>query len=92
MAITRINHKGLRALFETGRSGGVGKQYQANALLIMDYLDKVKDLRDCIGVKDFHPLKGDRAGEYSMHVSGNYVITFRWDGKDITILDFEDYH
>jgi toxin HigB-1 len=92
MAIKKFKHKGLKKLFEDGRGGGIGAKYQSNAKLIMDFLDRVKTLADCKGVKDFHPLKGDRAGEYAMHVSGNYVITFEWDGQDVTILDFEDYH
>ncbi|MBP2232540.1 proteic killer suppression protein [Azospirillum agricola] len=27
-----------------------------------------------------------------MHVSGNWCITFTFDGTDVTILDLEDYH
>jgi proteic killer suppression protein len=92
MASLRIKHRGLQELFEKGRSARIGPAYRRNATLIMDYLDKIKNLADCSGVKDFHPLKGERSGQYTMHVSGNYVITFDWVGTDITILDFEDYH
>jgi proteic killer suppression protein len=92
MTIKKIKHRGLKKLFEDGRGSGIGAKYQSNAMLIMDYLDAITVLTDCVGVKDFHPLKGNRAGQYAMHVSGNYVITFEWDGKDVTILDFEDYH
>lgn len=92
MAVVRIKHKGLRELFEDGRSGKVAQKLQANAILIMDHLDGIVSLDDCEGVKDFHELKGDRKGEYSMHVSGNWCITFTFDGADVTILDLEDYH
>jgi proteic killer suppression protein len=92
MAIKKIKHRGLKKLFEDGRGSGIGARYRINATWIMDYLDRIKSLADCAGVKDFHPLKGNRAGQYAMHVSGNYVITFEWDGQDVTILDFEDYH
>lgn len=92
MAIVAIRHKGLRELFESGRSGKVARKLQANAILILDHLDGVAALEDCEGVKDFHPLKGDRAGDYSMHVSGNWRITFTFDGTDVTVLDLEDYH
>nr|WP_245835482.1 type II toxin-antitoxin system RelE/ParE family toxin [Thalassospira mesophila] len=27
-----------------------------------------------------------------MHVTGNWCITFKWDGTDVTVLAFEDYH
>jgi toxin HigB-1 len=39
-----------------------------------------------------HPLKGGRRGEWSVWVSGNYRITFRVDGENVTDIDFEDYH
>jgi proteic killer suppression protein len=92
MAITRIRHKGLRELFETGVTAKVDAKLQANALLILDHLDAVVGLEDCRGVKDFHPLKGKRAGRYSMHVSGNWCITFTFDAGQVEVLDLEDYH
>lgn len=82
----------MKQLFETGRSGKVAKGLSDNAPLILDHLDAISDLTDCEGVKDFHPLKGDRKGQYSMHVSGNWCITFTFDGQDVTVLDLEDYH
>jgi toxin HigB-1 len=39
-----------------------------------------------------HPLKGERRGEWSVSVSGNYRITFRVDAEDVSDLDFEEYH
>ena len=41
---------------------------------------------------DFHALKGDRRGTYSVKVTGNWRITFGWSGEDATDVDFEDYH
>ena len=92
MAIRRIRHKGLKELFEKGRTGKVGKSFQVNATLILDHLDAITSLADCAGVKDFHELTGDRKGEYSMHVSGNWCITFTFEDGDVEILDLEDYH
>ena len=60
--------------------------------MILDFLNGLADLKDCSGVKGFHPLTGDRRGQYAMRVSGNYRITFGWDGTDVTDVDFEDYH
>lgn len=40
----------------------------------------------------FHQLSGDRAGTYSVTVSGNWRITFKFDGEDATEVDLEDYH
>ncbi|OOC50573.1 MULTISPECIES: type II toxin-antitoxin system RelE/ParE family toxin [unclassified Thioalkalivibrio] len=41
---------------------------------------------------DFHPLRGDRAGFFSVHVNGNWVVTFPFSGDDADQVDYEDYH
>jgi proteic killer suppression protein len=40
----------------------------------------------------FHALKGSERGRYAVDASGNWRITFRWDGKDAVDVDLEDYH
>ena len=39
-----------------------------------------------------HPLKGDLAGHWSITVSGNWRIIFRFDGDNATDVDLVDYH
>lgn len=39
-----------------------------------------------------HELKGDRKGTWAVSVSGNWRVTFRFEGKDATEVDYEDYH
>jgi proteic killer suppression protein len=92
MTISRIKHKGLRELFEQGVTARIDVKFQDNALLILDHLDAIIGLEDCRGVKDFHALKGRRTGQYSMHVSGNWCITFTFEDGRVEILDLEDYH
>ncbi|WP_339778812.1 type II toxin-antitoxin system RelE/ParE family toxin [uncultured Thalassospira sp.] len=92
MALIAIKDKGLRELFENGATRHIGKQFHENAIMILDHLDNITDIKDCMGVKDFHALKGTRKGQYAMHVTGNWCITFKWNGTDVTVLAFEDYH
>jgi proteic killer suppression protein len=40
----------------------------------------------------WHPLKGTRAGTYAVSVSGNWRLTYRFDGGDAVEVDLEDYH
>jgi proteic killer suppression protein len=40
----------------------------------------------------FHQLQGDRAGTWSLSVSGNWRLTFRLEEGEICNLDLEDYH
>jgi len=92
MAIARIKHKGLRELFENGRSRRIGANFQGTATRIMDFLDLIEALDECIGYRDFHPLRGNLKGRYAVTVTGNYRITFTYDDGEVTIEDFTDYH
>jgi proteic killer suppression protein len=39
-----------------------------------------------------HRLKGNRAQTWSVSVSGNWRITFKFEGQDAFDVDLEDYH
>ena len=39
-----------------------------------------------------HPLKGALKGHFSVWVSGNWRLTFRFEGADAELVDYQDYH
>jgi proteic killer suppression protein len=39
-----------------------------------------------------HPLKGKLDGYWGVIVSGNWRVTFRFDGPDVYDVDYIDYH
>ena len=39
-----------------------------------------------------HQLTGNRQGVWSVRVSGNWRITFRFSGGQAVDIDLEDYH
>ena len=39
-----------------------------------------------------HPLKGDRTGEWSVRVSGNWRVVFRFENDEVVDVDLIDYH
>lgn len=39
-----------------------------------------------------HPLRGDKAGRWSITVSGNWRMTFEFREGNAYVLDYEDYH
>ena len=39
-----------------------------------------------------HPLKGARAGEWSVNVSGNWRVVFRFEDGEAVDVDLVDYH
>ena len=39
-----------------------------------------------------HPLKGALKGHWSVWISGNWRLTFRFDGTDAELVEYQDYH
>ena len=39
-----------------------------------------------------HPLRGDRKGEWSITVSGNWRVTFEFHDGNAHRVNYEDYH
>ena len=59
----------------------------------LNVLNRAKELKDvALPGLGFHPLKGDRKGEYAITVTGNYRMTFRFEKGDVVDLNLEDYH
>jgi proteic killer suppression protein len=61
-------------------------------LAILRSTDKFKQLFGFQALK-LHPLKGDRAGQYSITLTGNYRLIIEKLGEEtVFIVDVEDYH
>ena len=60
-------------------------------LAALEFADDLAQVATMPGWK-LHPLRGDRKGEYSISVTGNWRITFRLQGAAVTDVNFEDYH
>ncbi|HVN83764.1 MAG TPA: type II toxin-antitoxin system RelE/ParE family toxin [Candidatus Binatia bacterium] len=86
-------HKGLRDLFETGRTRGVRPEHANRLRLILARLDASTEPRDMNlpGLR-LHALKGRMKRTWAVDVSGNWRVTFRFDGKDAIAVDYTDYH
>ena len=39
-----------------------------------------------------HPLKGDMAGLWSISVSGNWRVVFRFEDSEVVDVELVDYH
>jgi len=39
-----------------------------------------------------HPLKGELDGHWAVRVSGNWRVTFAFEGEDAILVDYKDYH
>ena len=91
--IRSFRHKGLQRLFEQGAKAGVRPEQAGRLRIVLARLHastSPKDM-DLPGLR-LHELKGDRKGTWSVTVSGNWRVTFRFEGKDALDVDCEDYH
>ena len=93
IVIKSFQHKGLERLFRKGEAKGIQAQHTEKVQRILDLLDDASrpDQLKIPGMH-LHPLKGDRKGQWAMTVSGNWRITFAFDGEDVIIVNLEDYH
>ena len=41
---------------------------------------------------DWHPLKGDLKGHWSVTVNKNWRVTFSFEGEAAILVDYRDYH
>ena len=41
---------------------------------------------------NLHALSKDLAGHWSVKVNGNWSISFAFEGKDVVLVDYQDYH
>jgi proteic killer suppression protein len=87
-----FRHKGLRELFETGRSARVKPDFTAKCLRILTMLADAKMPQDMNAAGFyFHALHGNPR-RYAVKVNRNYRVTFGWNGEEATDIDLEDYH
>lgn len=91
--IKTFRHRGLERFFTKGDYRGIPAQFAPRIERLLDRLDAVTAPADMHlpGYK-FHELKGDRKGTFSIVVSGNWRLTFRFEGEDAINIDLEDYH
>lgn len=91
--IKSFRHKGLDRFFRKGDVRGIQTRQTARITRILDLLDDASTAEQLnIPSYNLHPLKGDRKGEWAMTVSGNWRITFRFEGEDAVDVNLEDYH
>ena len=91
--IKSFKHRGLEKFFLKGTKSGIQPKHMNRIRLILARLDastSPKDM-DLPGLR-LHELTGNRKGTWSVSVSGNWRITFRFEGVDSILVDYEDYH
>jgi toxin HigB-1 len=91
--IRSFRGKGLRRFAERGDPSRLSVQNPDRIRRILLALNAAKspEAMNVPGLR-FHALKGRDRGRYAVDASGNWRVTFAWDGEDAVDVDLEDYH
>jgi toxin HigB-1 len=94
MIIRSVQHRGLLRLIEDDDSRELRPDLVKRLRNILAALVLAADMNAVRGPPGWkvHQLKGDRAGRWSISVSGNWRITFDIKKGEICNLNLEDYH
>jgi proteic killer suppression protein len=86
--------KNTERLFARGPVKRLDASLQRTALRKLEQLDAAESLEDLAAIPGNHleKLKGDRAGQYSIRVNGQWRVCFRWEDGDAHDVEITDYH
>jgi proteic killer suppression protein len=91
--IVSIQHKGLKLLWTKNDPSKLPtKQVKKirNILMLLHAAEKIEDLT--FPGAGLHLLNGDLKGYWSLTVTGNYRIIFKFDNGNAYLVDYLDYH
>ena len=91
--IRTFRHRGLKRLYERDDPSRVGADLVERIAVALADLDDAGRPND-VNLPGYrlHPLRGDQEGRWSISISGNWRIVFRFEGGDVYDVDLVDYH
>jgi proteic killer suppression protein len=97
--IKSFRHTGLQAYFETGSKSGIQAKHAVRLQIQLTALHSATQAEDmnAPGWK-LHKLSGKNPkgqsvqDHYTISVSGNWRLTFYFEGEDAVLVDYQDYH
>ena len=91
--ILSFRHRGLKRLYDKGDRSKIKADLLdrvEDTLALLDVAARPQDL-DLPGLR-LHRLKGDLSGFWSVTLSGNWRLIFRFEDGDAHNVDLIDYH
>jgi len=91
--IRSFKHKGLAKFFKTSSTAGIQVNHASKLRLILGRLNVSVNPQDMnLPGLALHLLSGNRSDVWSVSVSGNWRVTFRFTNEHPEVVDYEDYH
>ena len=91
--INDFGHKGLKKFFYEDDKSGIQPKHAQKIADILDRLDASAEIKDMnYPGSNLHQLKGNMSEHWSVKVSGNWRITFKFIDGNAYVVDYQDYH
>lgn len=91
--IQSFSHRGLRRLHERGDASKLKPDQAERIAIALADLHAAQSPQDlALPGYRLHPLKGDMKGYWSIWISANWRMTFRFKDGDAYDVDLVDYH
>ncbi len=94
MPTRSIRHKALFRLFQNGEERGLPADLIPKLRRILTALDAASAIEEMNAYPGWrlHALKGDLEGFWSISITGNWRLIFRFEDGDAFDVDLVDYH
>jgi len=91
--IKSFGHKGLEAFHRMGQTKGVQQAHIKRLRIFLALLEAAGIVSDMeTPGSGLHALRGDLQGFWSVKISGNYRLIFRFENGNAYDVDVVDYH
>ena len=90
--IRSIRHSALKRFLRRGDSRRLPQNRLRRIKAILQVLSFASKTADIATITGAHRLRGDRAGSWSVPVSANWRIVFRFEDGHAWDVDLVDYH
>jgi len=91
--IKSFKHKGLEKLFYDGSTKGIQPKHKTKLEDILDLLDAMIQIQDMnFPGSRLHKLEPKKGNIWSVTVSGNWRVTFKFIDSDAYEVNYTDYH
>jgi proteic killer suppression protein len=93
--IKTFKSKALKLLWNDDNSSKINNAHLIRVQQVLTIIDALEEVPDDLSFYSNlrpHELKGKLRGHWSLDISGNYRITFRFENKNAYDLDYLDTH
>lgn len=93
--IKTFKSKALKQLWNDGNSSKINNAHLVRVQQVLTIIEALEEVPGDLSFYTFlrpHELKGKLKGVWSLDISGNYRITFRFENKNAYDLDYLDTH